>query len=369
MKQSNESNLYIPVQQENEVIPEISELLVEQWNESLSEFGSSLFISSPWVKAVTYGDCEPVYLDFIINGQAVAKIAGLVIFGNRLQGKQLYFYAGPSMKEPDQSLNNRCLKSLLNYAKAKRYSRINIRPWDQQHSLYMDVKGFNRTLTHEFEINNLGSYPHKKISSRIIRNINKGNKTGAIFRVSTSDNDLIKLLDLIDSTRSRRISKFGIDYTPFYLLNLNKESVKALLMNGMGELLVAELDGSAQSILLMVVNGTRAYNLLKGTKQEAYKNGLSSWVDYQAILYYREKGYQCFNLGVELAHGEGDGLNIYKDGIGGTRLVKYGGHTYFLFYPRKLLNIVFILGKKIPDNKVMKVLKIWFSHLFSGSGI
>jgi hypothetical protein len=70
---------------------------------------------------------------------------------------------------------------------------------------------------------------------------------------------------------------------------------------------------------------------------------------------------------VELAAGEGDGLNQFKEGMGGKRIQKLGAYTYYLYFPYSILNVVFHISNAIPDFKWIVWLKRQASSFFSGA--
>ncbi|MFT3740006.1 MAG: hypothetical protein QM786_14735 [Breznakibacter sp.] len=338
-----------------------------EWENGIKEFGYSLFLSPKWVEAMADSTCKPIYIDFDENGIVVAKISGLVIDGGWLKGSQLYFYSGPAMRTPDSAMFQDCLKSLWEFAVGCNYSRISIRPWDQLHSYEPAVKGYNPTSTHEYEIDLLKQYDDKTISSRILRNVKKARKINASVQQSTELRYLDLLMSFLDETKSRRVSKFGIEYSPFYLFNLERKSIAKLVQSGLARFYIAMDGEQVQSVLLMIDDGKRAYNLLKGSFHTAYVNGVSSFADFEVVHHYSLDGHAVFNLGVELANQEGEGLNSYKAGMGGEKIFKHGAYTYYLIYPYKILNLFFYINSSVPDFKWIMAIRRKLSMLFSGA--
>jgi lipid II:glycine glycyltransferase (peptidoglycan interpeptide bridge formation enzyme) len=324
-------------------------------------------MSPKWVDALVKEGNEAVYLNFDDNGTVVAKIAGIVVRGGLLKGRQLYFYAAPALSNINEELFHQCMEALLRFAKKSGFVRVSVRPWDQQHSFKTHAKGFRPTVTHEYEVDLSREYVDSTISSRILRNVKKGRKTGVQIRESSSIDDLKLLLSFLESTKNRRVSKFGNNYSPFYINLLGETSIANMLENGMAKFYCAELDGQTQSIMLMLESGDRTYNLLKGSVDEAYTSGASSFIDFEVIRIYQQKGFKVLNLGVELLAGDGDGLNMYKEGIGGKRIKKLGAYTYYLYFPYSVLNVLFMVSHMVPDVKWILWLKRKLSALFSGA--
>jgi hypothetical protein len=339
----------------------------ETYASTWSGFGDNLFVNPLWVAALSTDVCKPLYLHILLDRLLIGKIAGLMIEGNLLQGKQLYFYSSPVLKDFNETTFQQVLNHLASFAKKNGFTRLSVRPWDQDPSVKPCCKCLNATSTNEYVIDVTKSDFACKVSGRIMKNIKKAQKGGATIRISTDAADLDVLLSFLDCTRNRRISKFGSVYSPYYVFNLSRESILALLKNGMGSLVCADLDGKTYSVLLLVTSGERVCCLLKGSSPEGYKNGLSSFVDFETVRHLNNNGVKWLNLGPELISEEGKGLNQYKEGITAVATPRYGLYTYYLVYPYKLLNPLMVLGGNMANFKPLKHAVKAASALFSGS--
>jgi hypothetical protein len=334
-----------------------------QWD----DFQPNLFVNPLWVNAMSTNCCSPVYIHFVQGDVVYGKIAGLVIKGNWLQGRQLYFYSSPTLKIPDNDVFQECLTLLKKFAVDKGYTRFSIRPWDQEPAFEPKCKKLLPTCTNEYVIDVQMPNYECSISGRITKNIKKANKAGAVLRQSTNVADLDLLLSFLDSTRSRRISKFGKVYSPYYIFNLNRDTIIELMKNGMAYLFCADLDGQTCSVLLMVESGNRVCCLLKGSHPEGYKNGLSSFVDLAAVKHLRNNGVRWLNLGPELVTDEGKGLNQYKEGICAVPTKRFGLYTFYLVFPYRLLNPLMLTGSTLAKYKFMANIAKNMSGLLSGA--
>lgn len=339
----------------------------EIYQRELSYYPHSLFITRQWVESMADESSKPIFLRIYHNNMLIAMIAGLIIKGNALQGRQLYFYSAPAIYMNDASTHHNCLMALKQYAKQNTYARINIRPWDQQHSFAADTCGFITTKTHEYPIVFNHNGEGEKISSRIMRNIKKAQKTNVVIQQCRSMNTLDTLMSLLTQTQERRESRFGVDYSPFYLYNLNRTSIEKLINSGAGIIYCASIDKKVFSVELNLEYNNRAYNVLKASIDEAYQNGVSSLLDYHMIQHYQSNGYSYFNLGGELMTGEGVGLAQFKEGLGGEKHVRRGYYTYYLTFPRNLMNPLMQLGRILPENNAINWAKHQVSKALSAS--
>lgn len=330
----------------------------ETYQRELSNYPHSLFITRQWVESMANESSKPLFLRIYHNKKVIALIAGLMIKGSALQGRQLYFYSAPAINANDVAAHHHSLMALKQYARQNAFARINIRPWDQQHSFAADTCGFISTQTHEFPILFNQGNEIDKISSRIMRNIKKAQKTNVVIQQCRSMTTLDTLMSLLTQTQERRESRFGVDYTPFYLYNLNRDSIEKLLNSGAGIIYCASIDKKVFSVELNLEYNNRAYNVLKASIDEAYQNGVSSLLDYHMIQHYQNNGYSYFNLGGELMSGEGAGLAQFKEGLGGIKHLRRGYYTYYLTFPRNLMNPLMQLGRILPENDAIN----WAKH-------
>lgn len=342
----------------------------EKYDVSIIQYPYSLFITRQWVLGMADEKDEPIFIEFQQSGKQVGVIAGLIIKGGSLQGKQLYCYSGPAIENNCHQLYSCCLNALKSLASRNGISRIFIRPWDQQGCHKCSTKGFTNTETYEYVIFP-DEHPEKEIncSTRIQKNIKKGIKLNAQIRQGHSPQLLAMLLNMLDSTRHRRTNKFGVKYNPFYLYNLQERSLQSLLDSGFATIYYVETDDIPHCMEYVVQHNGRIYNVLKGSDEFGYKNGLASYLDFVTINRFRKEGMVYYNYGGDLKGEDGCGLAMFKEGMGASRQERHGAHTFFLSYPQRLLNPIMKVGQCLPDSPIVKKIKVAVSHRFAGSSV
>ncbi|MBN2743668.1 MAG: hypothetical protein JXR39_07210 [Marinilabiliaceae bacterium] len=331
----------------------------------LKRFNHSLFITPQWVESMAINGCSPIYLQFDMGPQVVGFIIGLEVPGGPLQGTQLYFYAGPAIDNNDLLMHEKALMALRAFARKQGYSKISIRPFDQQLSTPCNPKGYRRTNSAEY----IYFFPNEdtppKMSYGFKKNVKKGRKIGAALLASQHHRDLQALFRLIEQTKSKRVNKYGDDYNPLGLLNLGKESLSRLLDTELGLLYLVEVEQDRHCIQLCLEDEQRNYALLMGANEFAYENGLASFLDASVETLLREKKFKYLNLGSVPADNGGAGLIQYKEAMGCRRYDSYGYYTYFLTFPLLLLNPLYKAGHLLPDNGWVKNLKTAVSRVIS----
>ena len=332
----------------------------------LKEFKHSLFITPQWVESMAIDGCKPIYLQFTnANNKVVGFHAGLIVKGSSLQGTQLYFYAGPAIADNDTNLFEACLIALRIFAKENGFTKISIRPFDQQLTTACNPRGYRRTNSAEY-IYEYNKDEEIRLSYGFKKNIKKGRKTGAKLLSSQHQRELHTLFSLIDQTHTLRVDKYGNDYNPLGLLNLSKESLTRLLETDLGVLYYVEVDQTIHCIQLCLEDESRNYALLMGSNEFAYQNGLGSFLDFSVEENLKDKGFKYINLGsVPHENDGGAGLIQYKEAMGCKRFNSYGYYTYFLTYPHRLFNPLYKLGNHLPDNRIVSSLKSMVSKLIS----
>ena len=329
------------------------------------QLNHSLFITPKWVEAMAINDCTPLYLVFKDKDAVVGFHIGLVVPGGKLQGTQLYFYAGPAVKNNDIALFEACLIALKQFARKNGYSKVSIRPFDQQLTIACNPKGYRRTNSAEYTYHYQEDGSPIKLSYGFKKNIKKGRKTGANVLTSQHQRELQLLFKLIDQTHSKRLGKYGDDYNPLGLLNLGKESISRLLDSEIGLLYYVEVDQNIHCIQFCLEDDTRNYALLMGSDDFTYQNGLGSFLDFTVEETLKEKGFRYLNLGSVPGDQAGAGLIQYKEAMGCKRQNSYGYYTYFLTFPLNLLNPVYKAGSALPDNALVRNAKTAISKLIS----
>lgn len=329
----------------------INESSASDWKKNLSEFPHSLFLSCEWILSLQSEHYEPVFIDFLEDEKVVAKLSAIVNKRNSLKGRQLYSFAAPALKHPNEQILNRCLDALRRYAIQKRYTRIIFSSYDQQHQLRCKLSGYYTTQRSEYIVSfNDSSDIH--YSKGFKKNAGKAVKSGASFNTSTKEEHLNELFRLIDSTQTYRKKKYGSDYDPYYLRGLTDDSLKKIMASGLGVIYYTETeDKKIHCAQLNVEHNGQAYGLLMGSDPEAYQNGHPSFIDKGVIEKLKGLNYQYYNPGGNTSDNGGAGLEKYKASMGAEKREFYGATTNFLVYPQKLLNPLLKAGRRLPSTE------------------
>jgi hypothetical protein len=332
---------------------------IAQWNQSLQAFQYSLFLAPEWVDAVADENSTPIYLDFLVGDKVVAKLSGLVCKGSAVKGDQLYFYAAPAFIGDTLHLYNNCHDALRDWAARNRFSRVVLASYDQQNELVCNAKGYYTNLRYEYIVDFSKKEEIGKFSTGFKKNVKKAEKLGTTFHEDNTSASLDKLLLLLGVTRDIRVNKYGNRYNPFYLKNLDGDSLQKLVNSGIGKLYHTLTDNQVYSVQFNIEKGKKSYGLLMGSDGFAYKNGLPSFVDHHLIHNYNRDGFLYYNPGGGPVDEGGSGIEQYKKAMGASKFIFAGSTTNFLVYPQKLLNPLLLLGRRLPasDKGIVGFLK------------
>ncbi len=322
-----------------------------QWREDLSDFELSLFMTPEWVEAFSSDDNPPLFLNFLLNGEVVGKIAGLWVKQGRLKGDQLFFYASPALKEHNQSLLNDCCQALLNFARQNSVQRVVMGSYDQPTGLACEVTGFYTNERYEYVVALQPEMNGVAFSQNLKRNVKKAKKLNAALVNGDEAHLLKRLVELLKNTLEQRVSKYGKDYNPFYLPHMNETSLQRLIDLKAGKFYKVKLEGDevCHSVLFNLERGDKAFNLLVGSDDLSYQHGFAALADYELIHMYQAAGFRYYNLGGGTDDAGSAGLERSKQSKGAVKKVVYGATTNFLCYPHRLLN------------PVIRVLRYWKS--------
>lgn len=347
----------------NKIKPEpetkVFELDALNWDSDLHEFTHSLFLTVEWIESLRSKIYHPIYLDFRCNDITIGKLSGIISKETWLKGKQLYGFASPAMKSADQGVYDQCMKTLVDFARTRKISRVILGSYDQQHSMKCQVKEYHITNRSEYIVRFRDEIP-LDTSKGFRKNAGKAKKSGAIFDSSHEPEMLKELLNLINYTRNHRELKHGNVYDPFYLKGMTPETLLKLMQTGLGVIHHArDADGKVHCAQLNIKKNRHSYGLLMGSNQYAYQNGYPSFVDFNIIEKARNNGYLYYNPGGNANDHHGAGLEKYKLSMGATRFDFHGATTNFLQGPRKLLNPLMNAGRLLcPSSKgIFGVLK------------
>lgn len=338
----------------------IIELNHESWEILYNQSDMGLFLSPEWIKSMANGNNNAVYLKLMRNDSIVGLIAGVLLNNGKGKGRSLYFYSGPYLHEWSVITFEACLNAILLYSKKKRYARLYIKSYDYQVCSDIKIKGYYRLTSKEFIINLHDK--DLKLSSNFTRNVKKASKSGAVFYKSTDPVILDKMLLLITNTYKTRLGKYGLQYNPMYMANLNRHTLNELLQCGLGKLNCVELDGEIQSIMFTLEKNKKIYFLLMGSSQASYNNGIPSFLSYTLTEEAIKKGFKYYNMGLIPSKAQGgEGVRRFKESQGATEYSSFSYYTLFLSFPWCLLNPFFKLSKLLPDNNLFNYCRRFFT--------
>lgn len=340
--------------QKGEKAIETIELEGPLWEKDLLKFKHSLFHTVEWVSAMADIRSIPVFINFMDGDAVVGKISGLIHKKGLLTGDLLYCYASPAIRYDDQKLFDSCHDALLKFALKKQISRIIVGSYDQKSLLRCQSRNFYVTSRYEYVVPLSGERIH--LSQNLKRNIKKAEINRGLFLEETSVDSLDQLITLIYATREKRKGKYEQDYNPFYLFNMNSDSIKRLIMTGMAHIYrVQDETGRLFCAILNLEKNQQSFNLLAGSNPESYTKGFSSFVDYKAIQRYRAHKFSYYNLGGGTGDKGSEGLERNKMGKGGLRHDLHGATTNYLLFPARFINPLLWVGRKLPGNNAIVV--------------
>lgn len=330
----------------------------QDWMADLPDFNYSLFITPQWICSMSNENDVPVFLNFTVNNKVVAKISGLICNRGKFKGRQLFCYAGPAIKDINQTLYDGCFEKLLEYARENKLSRIIIGSYDQQNLLKVRTGKFFTSARNEYVVD-LTQDLTSNYSKGFKKNIQKAETYALQYFEDCSDKKLNDLFNLIETTRIRKTKKYNASYNPFYLSNLNKESLERLTQTGIGNIhYINDSDGNTQCVVYNLEFYGKSYGLLMGTSKTAYNFGIPSFLDNSMLKQLKHHGFSYYNVGGAPDDSSGYNLQKYKKSMGGIKRHVYGATTNFLVTPQKALNPLLTISRMLPTNNfLVKFLK------------
>jgi len=327
------------------------EVTESEWISDLHNFQYSIFLCPKWINAMQNEYCKAIFLNFIQNNEIVGKISGLVCEKGKINGKQIYFYASPALKEYEQNLYDACHVALYQFAQENRFTRVVLGSYDQQHPLICKAPNFISTERFEYVLN---LEKEIKFNRRFKRNLQHAKNFDLHFFHDNSEENFNTLFNLLSVTKNYRVVKYGSDYNPLFLFNLTKESLHKMLNSDIEILYGVSFENEVNSVLCCIVENKRIYGLLLGSDEKSYELEEAVFLTANVLFEAKEQGYRYYNPG----GGNEKGLEEFKHSMGAEKTIVHGSTTNFIIYPQKLLNPLMNLGRKIPqNNKVVQFLK------------
>jgi lipid II:glycine glycyltransferase (peptidoglycan interpeptide bridge formation enzyme) len=312
-----------------------------------------------WLESAANATRIPLYLNFCYGNETVGKAAGLIIESDRPWERHLFFYAFPALHDTNTQTIQLVIKKLIQYAAENGLSRLIVRSYDRPIVFQSDIPEFIVSNDHEYLID---LTPHldeiqKRFNRLIRRKIKKAKENKAVFFEGQSPDLIDKLVMLMNTTKSVRMSKGYQKYSYFYLPYLDKNILHKALIKGAAKIFYVTLRDNINSILFVLTCKKRAYALLLGTDNDGYQLGIPAFLYFSAISRLKELGFESFSLGRVPNDSSEAGLVFFKESLGAEKVRCAGGSTNFLNFPYKYLNPLMYMGRRLPDSVLVRLIK------------
>ncbi|MBN2744057.1 MAG: GNAT family N-acetyltransferase [Marinilabiliaceae bacterium] len=316
-----------------------------EFDNQLSDFNHSVFLSSEWIESVAIHQSTPIYIHFYnIHNQLIAKLSGLLMPGSKRSGKYLYFYAGPALKQNHSPSYQGCIEALANFCLSEQFQRYHIDCSDHLSGIPCPPNGGTDMVYSEYVLF-LEHAP--KFGKSFRYNVNKATRNGAEFHHDNSPIILQKLFNLLDATRKIRYHKYGEKYAAFPFLHLNPHTMQRVVESGLAQLYYASVDNEIHCVRCTLEKNGRIFGLMIASDDIGYKLGLHHFMHYHLINQYYNQNAKYYNISGTADGQEGKGLSDFKASLGFSRVTEFGKDSLYLMFPRKLLNPLIKVKKKM----------------------
>jgi hypothetical protein len=336
----------------------------ESWSSQLVEYDHSMFITPFWIESLKDKDKQPLYLDFLLGEEVIAKIGGFSVSSKYAFQRKLLFYAAPAIKKSlPESIIDQCITALVQYTKAEKICRLILLSYDSRHiSNLQERYGFSKRSEYIIDL----TQDKEKIKNNISRNVKREYKNaishGFVFKETVSVDMTGHLINLMKETQRIRISKGYGNYNYFYINGLNQEAFVNLVRKNVIHFYCVERDSEVFAVQAVLQANHQAYALLIGMNAAGYEHGLSSFIDYSLIQFLKENNYSYVNFGgvpIDKSH---KGIADFKRRLGAMQHFSSYGSTHFLIFPYNLVNPLVRLLRRAPENPVVTYLKKTVNH-------
>ena len=330
----------------------------KEWAQDLHAFDHSIFHHPGWISAVCSQDnLTPLFMDFFIDGEKIGKISG-VQSGAAGRISQVYFYAGPALKSNTTEGYRSCITALKHFATARAASNLTVGSYGKAYAPFVKLRQFSDSVRREYIVA-LDDETGKRYAKSIRHKIKKAVKISPAFR--TGDMDFEPFRELLFAVSEYRLRNKRERYNPYALMFVNERVIRSLMKSDICHAYSAVIGGEACAAVLTVEGEKRVSWLYAGMKQQYYQHGLNTWLIDQVFRHLRQKGYRTMNLGGVPQGRDGNNLAFYKMMLGAKEVVLHSYASYFLNFPKKLLNPLVFVGRKLPrDNRVIKTMKEYY---------
>jgi hypothetical protein len=322
----------------------------DSWDQELENFNGSIFLSNSWLRTIAADAGQLVFFRFLQDKEIEGLLGGMIIPYKKGM-KQLFFYSGPALKNPNPITVQHCLQALYQYAAQHGYVRIILKSYDFRIPDTPPATGFHAGFRHEyfFDLANGPEEVVRKFHPEVRRLARKAEKSGVTIHESKSAEFVDSLMAMLKETHRIRQEKGYGAYVYMFLPFLTDKKIKDLLLQQKAFLLYATQLKKIISIQLILHNSRSAYGLLMGNCNEAYKTGTPSLLFRDGLNILHEKGIRFYNIGGVQQSKSHSGLGRFKDKLHPENLTTAELETDFIRMPFKLFNPLLALKRHLEN--------------------
>ncbi len=337
-----------------------------EWDSELRKINASIFLTYAWLDSISSDESKPVYLKFLADNEVVGFIAGLIRPFRNSSRRQLFFYSGPACADKEPALFDEFRKALLDYAKANGFQRLTMHSYDVSFYFKSSLKNFITRDRAEFYFDLSVDFQdfESQIERDTRRRIRKAKKNGLEFDSGYSDELLDRLLLLMKSTFDIRLSKDYENYNMFSMQFFDRRVMRKLLDSRIATLYYVRFGNEIVSMQFVLTVNQRSYGIYMGTSTLGYKLAAPSLLFYQIAYNCKQNGVYIYNIGGVPPGEKNKGIREFKENLGAKTVESCVETTYFLLFPLKILNVLFLirrikLGFTIPWILKKPLIKIY----------
>ena len=220
-------------------------------------------------------------------------------------------------------------------------------------------------MEYTVRLNNNGTENGPNFNRNFKRHLKVAMNQPVTFNEERDARIIDQLIELMNNTLKHRDMRHKGDYDPFYLDNLNKNTLKKLLHSGIGKVYSLSSENRRHIIQFNLERDKQVFGLFLGADDYAYKYGLRTLMDYQLIQKYKSENKAFYNMGSIPHSRHGLGLAEYKHSAGAEPLKVYGIYSHFISAPYRYVNPIYDLGRKIKTTKHIGFISNMVSSLLS----
>ncbi len=327
----------------------VQECAPDGWDEFVARFPSSgPFHTRAWCESFRNADRTPIYLRLLSRGTPVGGAAGILYSPAPafLRGldRRAFFFSGPALAAMDGASIRACIGDLRRHAEDRGVTSLINLGRDYPYAYDWGGSRAHVHVTHEYLVELRG--PWQDVKARMRRSIpeqeRKAERAGLTFHVHRDASMLSPLMELLESTRLRRLRKSGIHFSPYYLPHLGDSNLRSLAASDIARFFVARRGDAPLCVLLVLAFRKRAYALWIGCADEGYRLRAPAFVWYNAMRALAAEGTESLNLA-----GAGPSVAFAKTSLGAERRECTGSVSPYLQGPVR--NLLFQTLRRIYD--------------------